>query len=114
MPTLVLCGATDWITPFALSEDIAARIPGSRLVRFEHSGHKPMIEEPETFISTLREFMREPEAVFWTFVFPIVMSVGLAIAFPSRATQTSSSARVSQMGPSPSSQRPSSTRSASR
>ncbi len=59
VPTLVLCGATDWITPFALSEDIAARIPGSRLVRFEHSGHKPMIEEPEKFISTLREFMRE-------------------------------------------------------
>jgi len=40
VPTLVLCGASDWITPFALSQDIAARIPGSRLVRFEHSGHK--------------------------------------------------------------------------
>ena len=33
----------------------------------------------------LREFVREPEAVFWTFVFPIVMSIALAIAFPSRA-----------------------------
>jgi proline iminopeptidase len=59
VPTLVLCGATDWITPFALSQDIAARIAGSRLVRFEHSGHKPMIEEPERFVAVLREFLRE-------------------------------------------------------
>ena len=58
VPTLVLCGATDWITPLALSEDIAARIPGSRLVRFEHSGHKPMTEEPEKFVRELRQFLR--------------------------------------------------------
>ena len=58
VPTLVLFGATDWITPLALSEDIAARIPGSRLVRFEHSGHKPMMEEPEKFVRELRQFLR--------------------------------------------------------
>ncbi len=28
-----------------------------------------------------REFWREPEAVFWTFVFPILMAAGLGIAF---------------------------------
>ena len=28
-----------------------------------------------------REFLREPEAVFWTFVFPIILAVGLGIAF---------------------------------
>src|SRR5579884_2107872 len=28
-----------------------------------------------------REFIREPEAVFWTFIFPILLSVGLGIAF---------------------------------
>jgi ABC-2 type transport system permease protein len=32
----------------------------------------------------LREFVREPEAIFWTFIFPIVVSVAMAIAFPSR------------------------------
>ena len=32
-----------------------------------------------------REFLREPEAVFWTFGFPIVVSLALALAFPSRA-----------------------------
>ena len=28
-----------------------------------------------------REFIREPEAVFWTFVFPILLAAGLGIAF---------------------------------
>jgi ABC-type multidrug transport system permease subunit len=36
-------------------------------------------------LARFREFIREPEAVFWAFVFPIVMSLALAIAFPSRA-----------------------------
>ena len=29
------------------------------------------------------EFIREPEAIFWAFVFPIVMAIALGIAFPS-------------------------------
>lgn len=37
----------------------------------------------ELTLARIREFLREPEAVFWTFVFPLVMSVALAIAFPS-------------------------------
>ena len=28
-----------------------------------------------------REFLREPEAVFWTFAFPIILALGLGIAF---------------------------------
>ena len=36
----------------------------------------------ELTLARLREFVREPEALFWTFVFPIVMSVAMAVAFP--------------------------------
>ena len=38
----------------------------------------------ELTLARLREFVREPEALFWTFVFPILMSVMLAVAFPAR------------------------------
>ena len=31
-----------------------------------------------------REFWREPEALFWVFVFPILLSAGLGIAFRNR------------------------------
>jgi ABC-2 type transport system permease protein len=31
-----------------------------------------------------REFIREPEAVFWVFVFPVLLAAGLGIAFRSR------------------------------
>src|SRR3954469_14843487 len=29
----------------------------------------------------VREFLREPEAVFWTFAFPVLLAIGLGIAF---------------------------------
>jgi ABC-2 type transport system permease protein len=41
----------------------------------------------ELTLTRVREFIREPEAVFWTFVFPIVMSLVMAMAFPSRSSQ---------------------------
>jgi ABC-2 type transport system permease protein len=36
----------------------------------------------------LLEVVREPEALFWMFVFPVIMAVALGIAFPSRTTDT--------------------------
>ncbi|MCC6317056.1 MAG: ABC transporter permease [Gemmatimonadaceae bacterium] len=33
------------------------------------------------------EFLREPEAVFWTFVFPILLATGLGVAFRSRPAE---------------------------
>ncbi len=35
----------------------------------------------------LREFFREPEAVFWTYVFPILLAGGLGIAFRSQPAE---------------------------
>lgn len=59
VPTLVLCGRHDWITPLAASEEIAAGIPAARLVVFEHSGHAPQVDESELYLKTVREFLSE-------------------------------------------------------
>ncbi len=42
------------------------------------------------------EFMREPAALFWTFVFPIAMSWGLGVAFSSQGEQVRHVAWVEQ------------------
>ena len=34
-----------------------------------------------------REFIREPEAVFWTFIFPILLAAGLGLAFRQRGPE---------------------------
>jgi ABC-type multidrug transport system permease subunit len=47
--------------------------------------HSPLVE---LTLARLREFVREPEALFWTFFFPIVMSVAMSIAFPASGGQT--------------------------
>jgi ABC-2 type transport system permease protein len=38
----------------------------------------------ELTLARLREFLREPEAVFWVFVFPILIALALGIAFRTR------------------------------
>ncbi len=39
----------------------------------------------ELTLARVREFLREPEALFWTFLFPILISLALAVAFPTTA-----------------------------
>jgi ABC-type polysaccharide/polyol phosphate export permease len=36
----------------------------------------------------IREFVREPEAIFWAFFFPILLTAGLGIAFRASPTET--------------------------
>lgn len=38
-------------------------------------------------LARLREFYREPEVVFWSFVFPIILAVGLGLAFRDKPVQ---------------------------
>jgi len=35
-----------------------------------------------------KEFYREPEAIFWSFVFPIILAIGLGIAFRNRPAES--------------------------
>jgi ABC-type multidrug transport system permease subunit len=41
----------------------------------------------ELVIVRFREFLREPEALFWVFVFPVLMAAGLGIAFRNRPAE---------------------------
>lgn len=56
------------------------------------TGHSERRVRPallELTLVRLREFMREPELMFWTFVFPLLLAGGLGIAFRSRPPETS-------------------------
>jgi ABC-type multidrug transport system permease subunit len=44
---------------------------------------------PELVRARLYEFLREPEAVFWVFAFPVLMALALGIAFRSERSQES-------------------------
>lgn len=43
----------------------------------------------ELTLARVRAFVREPEALFWTFGFPIMMALGLGIAFRERTAESS-------------------------
>lgn len=57
VPTLVAGGKMDQMAPYFASEEIAAKIPGARLVTFE-TGHGLMVEEMQAFNDALSEFLR--------------------------------------------------------
>jgi len=57
IPTLVVSGRQDWVTPVGESEKIARAIPGAELVIFDRSGHMPFIEEQEGFVAAVKQFL---------------------------------------------------------
>ena len=52
----------------------------------------------ELTLSRFREFVREPEAVFWVFAFPVIMTCALGIAFRSRGAEPVIAGVVEQPG----------------
>jgi pimeloyl-ACP methyl ester carboxylesterase len=58
VPTLLVVGAEDSITPPADAEAMNAKIEGSRLVVIEGAGHLSNVERPEEFDRALVEFLR--------------------------------------------------------
>jgi pimeloyl-ACP methyl ester carboxylesterase len=59
VPTLVLCGTEDVLTPPADSEALHAGISGSRLSLIEKAGHLSSIEAPDQFSLALNSFLGE-------------------------------------------------------
>ncbi len=62
LPTLVLCGAGDAVTPTADHEAIAARIRGARLVVVPESGHLSTIEQPAAVSAALLSWLSDGSA----------------------------------------------------
>ena len=58
VPTLIVVGSEDAVTPPADAEAMRAKIEGSRLVVVEGAGHLSNVEQPEEFNRALVEFLR--------------------------------------------------------
>ena len=57
VPTLIVVGRHDWITPVEAAEELAGLLPSAELVVFEDSGHAPQLEENERFIALVGDFL---------------------------------------------------------
>jgi pimeloyl-ACP methyl ester carboxylesterase len=62
VPTLVVCGSADVLTPPSESRRIAHRIPGARLEILDGGGHMLMLEQPEALHRLLVDFAAESRA----------------------------------------------------
>lgn len=56
LPTRILCGRQDRVTPPALSETLAQCLPGARLDLIDDTGHMLPCERPEVVVQALRDF----------------------------------------------------------
>jgi len=54
------------------------------VVRHKRANDHPLVQ---LVLVRFREFLREPEALFWVFVFPILLAAGLGIAFRNRPAE---------------------------
>jgi pimeloyl-ACP methyl ester carboxylesterase len=58
VPTLVVCGGDDMLTPPKYSQFLAEKITGARLEIIDGAGHMVMIEKPGDFNSSVMEFLQ--------------------------------------------------------
>ena len=60
LPTLILCGDDDQLTPVKYSQFLHSRIKGSKLEILPNAGHMVMMEAPQAFNEKIREFISNP------------------------------------------------------
>lgn len=80
VPTLVVVGDRDRLTPVEGAREMAAAIPGSRLLELRGAGHCTMLEQPEAVNAALRDLVT-------------VATEAAAPAAPARAARTRTSAK---------------------
>src|SRR5438270_616871 len=57
VPTLVIWGENDGITPLAYGRSYAEHIPSATLAVIAQAGHYPHLEQPDAFLKHLRQFL---------------------------------------------------------
>jgi pimeloyl-ACP methyl ester carboxylesterase len=62
VPTLVIVGDEDVVTPPAASDFLVANVPGASLATIPQAGHLTNIEKPEAFKAALRPFLQQHAA----------------------------------------------------
>jgi 3-oxoadipate enol-lactonase len=62
VPTLVVCGTEDKVTPPALSEALTQLIPAARYEPIDGAGHISNLEQPEEFNADVGAFLRSVQA----------------------------------------------------
>jgi pimeloyl-ACP methyl ester carboxylesterase len=60
MPVLILCGCEDRICPAALSIEMAASVPHSRLALIDGAGHYVTLEQPQAVAAELSAWLATP------------------------------------------------------
>jgi pimeloyl-ACP methyl ester carboxylesterase len=63
VPTLVVWGENDVLTPRRLAEAWRDAIPGAQLAVLPDAGHVPMVESPSAFVAALFDFLEHTESV---------------------------------------------------
>jgi pimeloyl-ACP methyl ester carboxylesterase len=59
LPTLVVCGEDDALTPVKYSQYMKERIRNARIITIPDAGHSTMLEKPEELNNVLRSFLAE-------------------------------------------------------
>ena len=60
IPTLVIRGSEDQISPASSAQMLVSTVPGCRLVVFDGAPHPCYLDQPEQWHSTLLDFLGEP------------------------------------------------------
>ena len=59
LPTIIICGESDFMTPMKYANYMGARIADSRVVIVPGAGHCVFAEEPEAVNKAIEDFLRE-------------------------------------------------------
>ena len=63
LPTLILCGREDQVTPPALSLALAELVPGGRCAMIDRAGHLANLEQPDAFNALVDAFIRDADSI---------------------------------------------------